>query len=115
MEDPPGKFFRLAPGREIRLKHAYFIKCESVVRDDQTGEIKELHCTYDPETGSGEAPDGRKVKGTLHWVSAEDGVKAAIRLYQHLFISEDPGAAGDFKEAISIQNQEPRYSTGLSA
>ncbi|MBN2184691.1 MAG: glutamine--tRNA ligase/YqeY domain fusion protein [Candidatus Krumholzibacteriota bacterium] len=101
MEDPPGKFFRLSPGREIRLKHAYFIKCESVVKDDLTGEVKELHCTYDPETGSGQAPDGRKVKGTLHWVSAEDGVKATVRLYQHLFTSEDPGAAGDFKETIN--------------
>ncbi len=106
MEDPPGKYFRLAPGREVRLKHAYFIKCESVVRDDLTGEIKELHCTYDPETGSGEAPDGRKVKGTLHWVSAKDGIRATIRLYQHLFTSEDPAAAGDFKETINPEALE---------
>ncbi|MBN2070114.1 MAG: glutamine--tRNA ligase/YqeY domain fusion protein [Candidatus Krumholzibacteriota bacterium] len=101
MEDPPGKFFRLAPGREVRLKHAYFIKCENVIRDEKTGEITEVHCSYDPETASGEAPDGRKVKGTLHWVSAEDGVKATARLYQHLFRSEDPGSAEDFFSDIN--------------
>jgi glutaminyl-tRNA synthetase len=83
-EDPPRKFFRLGPGREVRLKHAYFIRCERVVKDENTGEITELHCTYDPATRGGEAPDGRKVKGTLHWVSAAHAVDAEVRLFEHL-------------------------------
>lgn len=90
MEDPPKKFFRLAPGREVRLKHAYIIKCERVVKDGKTGEIIELHCTYDPETKSGMSSDVRKVKGTLHWVSAAHSVKAEARLYDHLFTRENP-------------------------
>jgi glutaminyl-tRNA synthetase len=89
-EDPPRKYFRLAPGREVRLKHAYFVTCVDVVKDDQTGEVIELHCTYDPETRGGAAPDGRKVKGTLHWVSAEHAVPAEVRVYDHLFIKENP-------------------------
>jgi len=89
MEDPPRKFFRLAPDREVRLKHAYFIKCGSVVKDDN-GEITELRCTYDPETKGGDAPDGRKVKGTLHWVSARHAADATIRLYGRLFTKENP-------------------------
>ena len=89
-EDPPKKFFRLSPGREVRLKHAYFIKCEKVVKDDKTGEIVQLHCTYDPASRGGASPDGRKVKGTLHWVSAEQAIDAEIRLYDHLFIKENP-------------------------
>ncbi|MCF8721217.1 glutamine--tRNA ligase/YqeY domain fusion protein [Nitrospina gracilis] len=89
MEDPPKKFFRLAPGREVRLKHAYIIKCEEVVKNDQ-GEVVELRCTYDPETKSGQASDGRKVKGTLHWVSAQHAYDAEVRLYNHLFVNEDP-------------------------
>ena len=88
-EDPPRKFFRLAPGREVRLKHAYFIRCEEVVKDDK-GEVVELRCSYDPETRGGEAPDGRKVKGTLHWVSAEHALDAEVRLYDHLFTKADP-------------------------
>lgn len=84
MEEPPKKFFRLAPGREVRLKHAYFITCKEVVKDEN-GEIVELRCVYDPETRGGDAPDGRKVKGTLHWVSAEHAVKAEVRLYDSLF------------------------------
>ena len=84
MEEPPRKFFRLAPGREVRLKHAYFITCREVVKDNN-GEIVELRCVYDPETKGGDAPDGRKVKGTLHWVSAEHALKAEVRLYDHLF------------------------------
>lgn len=89
-EDPPKKYFRLAPGREVRLRYAYFIKCEGVVKDEQTGEVIELHCTYDPETRGGSSPDGRKVKATLHWVSAEHAVEAEVRLYDHLFEKADP-------------------------
>jgi glutaminyl-tRNA synthetase len=90
MEDPPKQFFRLAPGREVRLRYAYFIKCTSVVKDPATGEITELRCTYDPTTRGGDAPDGRKVKATLHWVSAAHAVAAEVRLYDHLFTKEDP-------------------------
>jgi glutaminyl-tRNA synthetase len=90
-EDPPKKFFRLAPGREVRLKHAYYITCVSITKDEATGEIRELHCTYDPETRGGWSKDGRRVLGTLHWVSAEYSVEAEIRLYNHLFNRENPG------------------------
>ncbi len=89
MEDPPKKFFRLAPGREVRLRYAFFIKCVDVVKDD-TGEVVELRCTYDPETRGGSAPDGRKVKATLHWVSAEHAFTTEVRLYDHLFRQESP-------------------------
>ena len=89
MEDPPRKFFRLAPGREVRLRYAYFITCTGVVKDDR-GEVVELHCTYDPATRGGDSPDGRKVKATLHWVSAADAASAEVRLYDHLFAMEDP-------------------------
>jgi glutaminyl-tRNA synthetase len=90
MENPPKKFFRLAPGREVRLKNSYFIKCESFVKDEKTGEIIELHCTYDPESRGGTSPDGRKVRGTLHWVSAYHAINAEVRLYDHLFKVPDP-------------------------
>ena len=90
MEDPPKKFFRLGPGREVRLRYAYFLKCHDFVKDEKTGEITELRCTYDPETAGGKAPDGRKVKGTIHWVSASDAIDAQIRLYDHLFAKENP-------------------------
>jgi glutaminyl-tRNA synthetase len=90
LEDPPKKFFRLAPGREVRLRYAYFIKCESVVKDEKTGQVVELHCTYDPETRGGDAPDGRKVKSTLHWVSADHSLKAEARLYDRLFVKTNP-------------------------
>jgi glutaminyl-tRNA synthetase len=90
-EDPPNKFFRLAPGREVRLKHAYYITCVRIVKDEVTGEIKELHCTYDPDTRGGWSKDGRRIMGTLHWVSAKHSVEAEIRLYDHLFNSENPG------------------------
>ena len=90
MEDPPKKFFRLAPGKEVRLKHAYIIKCERVIKDEKTGEIVELRCTYDPDTKSGSSLEGRKVKGTLHWLSAEHAQRAEIRLYNHLFLKENP-------------------------
>jgi glutaminyl-tRNA synthetase len=90
LEDPPKKFFRLAPGREVRLRYAYFIRCVDVVKDDQTGEVVELHCTYDPGTRGGFAPDGRKVKATLHWVSAANALGAEVRLYDHLFLKANP-------------------------
>ncbi len=89
-EDPPKEFFRLAPGREVRLRWAYFIKCEKVIKDPKTGEIRELHCSYDPATRGGNAPDGRKVKGTIHWVSAAHALSAEIRLYDHLFTKPSP-------------------------
>ncbi|MFS8573187.1 MAG: glutamine--tRNA ligase, partial [Clostridia bacterium] len=95
MEDPPKNYFRLAPGREVRLKGAYYIKCEEVVKDPETGEIVELRCTYDPESRGGTTPDGRKVRGTLHWVSAAHAVEAEVRLYDHLFKTADPLEGGD--------------------
>jgi len=89
MEEPPRKYFRLAPGREVRLKHAYYITCVGVVRDEQ-GAVVELHCTYDPESRGGATPDGRKVRGTLHWVSAKHALDAEVRLYEHLFTKANP-------------------------
>jgi glutaminyl-tRNA synthetase len=96
-EDPPKKFFRLAPGREVRLRYAYFIKCTDVIKESGTGQIRELHCTYDPASRGGESPDGRKVKATLHWVSAAHAVAAEVRLYDNLFSKSDPeeAAAGE--------------------
>jgi glutaminyl-tRNA synthetase len=94
MEDPPKKFFRLAPGREVRLRYAYLITCTDVIKD-AAGEVVELHCSYDPATRGGDAPDGRRVKATLHWVAAADAVPAEGRLYAHLFLGESPGAEGD--------------------
>jgi glutaminyl-tRNA synthetase len=91
MEEPPKKFFRLAPGREVRLRYAYFITCISVVKDPQTGEVVELRCKYDPATRGGDAPDGRRVKATLHWVSAAHAVEAEVRLYESLFTKRDAG------------------------
>ena len=89
LEDPPGRFFRLAPGREVRLRYAYLVTCVDVVKDELTGEITELHCTYDPESRGGSAPDGRRVRGTLHWVSAPHSLEAEVRLYDHLFLNAD--------------------------
>ena len=111
MEDPPKKFFRLAPGREVRLRYAYFIKCVDVVKDDQTGEVIELRCTYDPETRGGSAPDGRKVKATLHWVSADHALEAEVRLYDHLFTEEnlnDLDEGVDFKDFLNPNSLEIR-------
>lgn len=105
MEDPPKKFFRLAPGREVRLRYAYFITCNEVIRDEQ-GEIVELRCTYDPATRGGNAPDGRKVKATLHWVSAGHAVPAVVRLYSSLFINENPMEADDFKCTLNPESIE---------
>jgi len=90
-EVPPSKFFRLAPGREVRLRYAYLITCVGVTKDKRTGEVVELHCTYDPATRGGNTPDGRKVKGTIHWVSAPHALKADVRLYDRLFTQENPG------------------------
>jgi len=109
LEDPPKKFFRLAPGREVRLRYAYFIKCVGVVKDEQTGEVVELHCTYDPETRGGWAPDGRVVKATLHWVSASHSIEAEVRLFDHLFLKENPSdekEGGDFKRYLNANSLE---------
>ena len=105
MEDPPKKFFRLSPGREVRLRYAYFVTCNEVVKDDN-GDIVELRCSYDPATRGGDAPDGRKVKATMHWVSAEHAVPAEVRLYDHLFARPDPGADGDFVDDLNPQSLE---------
>lgn len=107
MEDPPKKFYRLAPGREVRLRYAYFIKCIDVKKDD-SGKVIELQCTYDPQTRGGDAPDGRKVKATLHWVSAPHAMEAEVRLYEHLFTKADPGdeEGGDFKTHLNPRSLE---------
>ena len=107
-EDPPKKFFRLAPGREVRLRYAYLITCQSAVKDE-SGEIVELRCTYDPETRGGSAPDGRRVKGTLHWVSAAHAIPAEVRLYDRLFTVEDPGdveEGEDYKSSLNPKSLE---------
>ncbi len=109
LEYPPKNFFRLAPGREVRLRYAYFITCVNVIKDEQTGEIIELHCTYDPATRGGDSPDGRKVKATLHWVSAEHSLEAEVRLYGHLFTKAGPeenSDGKDFKEYINPNSLE---------
>ena len=105
MEDPPKKFFRLAPGREVRLRYAFFITCREVIKNAD-GEVVELRCTYDPETRGGDAPDGRKVKATLHWVSAPHAVTAEVRLYDTLFSSSNPGADGDFLDDVNPDSLE---------
>ncbi|RJP36838.1 MAG: glutamine--tRNA ligase/YqeY domain fusion protein [Desulfobacteraceae bacterium] len=105
MLDPPKKFFRLAPGREVRLRYAYFITCTDVITDEQ-GNIVELHCTYDPETRGGDAPDGRKVKATLHWVSAAHAIDAEVRLYSQLFFKEDPAGDDDFIAGMNPDSLE---------
>ncbi|MEE9120156.1 MAG: glutamine--tRNA ligase/YqeY domain fusion protein, partial [Syntrophobacteria bacterium] len=94
-EDAPKKWFRLAPGREVRLRYGYYITCVDVVKDDKTGEVLELRCTYDPETRGGWSPDGRKVRGTLHWVSAAHAIDAEVRLYDHLFLKSNPEEVAD--------------------
>jgi len=108
-EAPPKKFFRLAPGREVRLRYAYFITCVDVIKDKQTGEIVELHCTYDPKTRGGDSPDGRKVKATLHWVSAAHCLNAEVRLYDHLFLKPSPTDekdGADFKSYLNPKSLE---------
>jgi len=104
-EDPPPKFYRLAPGREVRLRYAYFVKCVDVVKDD-SGEVAELHCTYDPATRGGDSPDGRKVKATLHWVSADHAVDAEVRLYDRLFSKQDPDDAPDGQDFTANLNPD---------
>ena len=104
MEEPVKKFFRLAPGREVRLRYAYYITCERVVKDEHTGEIKEIHCTYDPLTRGGSSPDGRKVKGTIHWVSVSHARDAEVRLYDRLFSVPDPGAVKDGDDFTDFLN-----------
>jgi glutaminyl-tRNA synthetase len=103
MEDPPKKFFRLGPGREVRLRYAYFITCTDVIKDDQ-GQIIELRCTYDPATRGGNAPDGRKVRGTIHWVSAADAFSAQVRLYDRLFTVPEPDKEEDFRDHLNPES-----------
>ena len=106
-EDPPRNFYRLAPGREVRLRYGYFITCTSVVKDPQTDEVVELRCNYDPETKGGHAPDGRRVRGTIHWVSEAHALTAAVRLYDHLFAIEKPDELGaDFRDALNPDSLE---------
>ncbi|MCI0415527.1 glutamine--tRNA ligase/YqeY domain fusion protein [bacterium] len=102
--DPPKQFYRLAPGREVRLRYAYFITCKEIVKDPATGNIVELRCTYDPATKGGDAPDGRKVKSTLHWVSAAHSIPAEVRLYDHLFTKADPDDVGEGQDYLSNLN-----------
>ena len=107
MENPPKKFFRLAPGREVRLRYAYFITCVDVIKDENTGDVIELRCTYDPATRGGDAPDGRKVRGTLHWVSAAHAIRVEVRLYEHLFLKPDPT---DVEEGKTLKDYINRNS-----
>src|SRR5512136_447855 len=103
-EKPPSKFFRLSPGREVRLRYAYLVTCVGVKKDERTEEVVELHCTYDPATRGGDTPDGRKVKGTIHWVSAPHALQAEVRLYDRLFAVENPGDAEDGCESVLNPN-----------
>jgi glutaminyl-tRNA synthetase len=105
MEDPPKKFFRLAPGREVRLRYGYFITCTDAVKNDR-GEVIELRCTYDPETRGGNAPDGRKVQGTIHWVSAPHSLACELRLYDRLFTVADPDAVPEGEDFTSVLNPD---------
>jgi glutaminyl-tRNA synthetase len=105
-EDPPRKWFRLAPGREVRLRYAYFMTCVDVVKDEDTGEVIELHCTIDPETRGGSSRDGRKVRGTLHWVSAEHALKAQVRLYDRLFNKEYPMDVDEGEDFVDNLNPD---------
>jgi glutaminyl-tRNA synthetase len=113
-EDPPKKFFRLAPGKEVRLRYSYFIKCEKVIKDNSGG-IIEIHCTYDPATGGVNPPDGRKVKGTIHWVSASNSCKAEARLYDHLFMKKDPEKCDEAGGETYLSNLNPNSSRIMSS
>jgi glutaminyl-tRNA synthetase len=104
-ETPPPKYYRLYPGNEVRLRYAYLVKCTSVVKDDK-GNVLEIHCTYDPATRGGDAPDGRKVKSTIHWVSAQHAVKAEVRLYNQLFTVENPDVGEDVDSIINPKSLE---------
>ena len=115
-EDPPKKYFRLAPGAEVRLRYAYFVKCVDVIKDGKTGEVTEVRCTYDPATRGGDSPDGRKVKGTIHWVSAARSVEAEIRIYGHLFTKRDPEDAPegqDFRANLNPDSLETLFGCRL--
>ncbi|PKN90495.1 MAG: glutamine--tRNA ligase, partial [Chloroflexi bacterium HGW-Chloroflexi-7] len=105
-EVPPPKYFRLTPGREVRLRYGYIIKCEDVIKDPQTGEVTEIHCTYDPETRGGYAPDGRKVQGTIHWVSASHAINAEVRMYDRLFTVENAKKVDEDKTYLDYVNPE---------
>jgi glutaminyl-tRNA synthetase len=102
-EDPPKQYFRLSPGREVRLRYGYFITAQSVVKDD-AGQVVEVHCTYDPATRGGNAPDGRKVKSTIHWVSAQHAVEGEVRLYENLFLKENPNDVPEGQEFTANLN-----------
>jgi glutaminyl-tRNA synthetase len=115
MLDPPKKYFRLGPEREVRLRYGYFIRCVGYETDPATGEVVLVRCTYDPETRGGQAPDGRKVKGTIHWVAAEPSVPATVRLYDHLFTVADPGAAEDFLQVLNPESVEVLEGCRLEA
>jgi glutaminyl-tRNA synthetase len=105
-EAPPPKYYRLYPGNEVRLRYAYLIRCKDLVKDPSTGEVTEVHCTYDPNTHGGDTPDGRKVKSTIHWVSAQHAKKAEIRLYEQLFTVENPDISEDVKTIINPHSLE---------
>jgi glutaminyl-tRNA synthetase len=105
-ETPPPKYFRLYPGNEVRLRYAYFVTCTGVMRDPSTGEVSEVHCTYDPVTRGGDAPDGRKVKSTIHWVSAAHAVPVEVRLYDRLFTRENPDEGDDFTAYLNPASLE---------
>ena len=107
-EVPPPKYFRLFPGNEVRLRYAYFVKCTNVVKD-ASGNVTEVHCTYDPATRGGDSPDGRKVKSTIHWVSAKHAVDAEVRLYEHLFTKPDPE---DVPEGAGLENESESQVRG---
>jgi len=108
MEDPPKKYFRLSPGSEVRLRYAYYVTCVDFIKDESTGEVTEVHCTYDPESRGGQSPDGRRVKGTIHWVSAKHAVNAELRLYDRLFTVQDPSHTDkkDYKEYLNPESLE---------
>jgi glutaminyl-tRNA synthetase len=109
MEEPAKGYFRLAPGREVRLRYAYIVQCVGVVKDENTGEVVEVHCTYDPETRGGSTPDGRKIKGTIHWVSAHHSIQAEVRLYDRLFTVPNPGGdknGPDWKSCLNSASIE---------
>jgi len=111
-EDPPKKYYRLSPGREVRLRYAYYITCVSMVKDPATGEISELHCTYDPATRGGSSPDGRQVKSTIHWVSQEHALGATLRMYERLFTRENPDAAEEGKTFKDYLNPDSFHIVG---
>ncbi|TFG62180.1 MAG: glutamine--tRNA ligase, partial [Spirochaetales bacterium] len=112
-EEPPKKYYRLFPGNEVRLRYAYYVTCTGFVRDDATGGVKEIHCTYDPRTRGGSSPDGRNVKSTIHWVSAGHAVDTEVRLYDNLFTVPDPGAAEDFLSAVNPESLTVRTGCKL--